>query len=160
MANHLEQLIAEWYTYQGYFVWRNIKACARDRGGYHAEIDIIAFNPEIRKVVHIECSLDGESQSVRESRFGKKFRYGEIEIRKRLSSMEPFSIDKMIILLFTKRNKQEEIAGVKVVHIADVIKEIAEYFKAEKSNYKRLAVSEDMPVLRTLQLAVTFKNEL
>ena len=159
MANHLEQLIAEWYTYQGYFVWRNIKACALERGGYHTEIDILAFKPDTRRVVHIECSLDNDSQSIRETRFGKKFRYGELEIRKRLSCMEPFSIDKMIVLLFTKRNEREEIAGVKVVHIADVIKEIACCFKNDKSDYYRLAVSEDLPVLRTLQLAITFKDE-
>lgn len=33
-ANHLEQLVAEWYEYQGYFIWRNVRVGKKPQGGY------------------------------------------------------------------------------------------------------------------------------
>lgn len=52
-ANHLEQLIAEWYEYQGYFVRRNILVGKRAKGGYECELDVVAFHPERQHLVHI-----------------------------------------------------------------------------------------------------------
>ena len=41
--NFLEQLIAEWYEYRGYFVRRNVLVGRRLKGGYECELDIVAF---------------------------------------------------------------------------------------------------------------------
>lgn len=39
MANsHLEQMVAEWYEYQGYFIRRNVLVGRRDRGGFESEL--------------------------------------------------------------------------------------------------------------------------
>ena len=57
-VNHLEQLVAEWYEYQGYFVRKNVLVGKRAKGGYECELDIVAFNPATKKLVHIEPSLD------------------------------------------------------------------------------------------------------
>ena len=37
--NHLEQVVAEWFTYTGYFVRSNIKMNPRPNGGYDDEIE-------------------------------------------------------------------------------------------------------------------------
>jgi hypothetical protein len=44
-GNHLEDLVAEWYQFQGFFVRRNIQVGKRLRGGYECELDIVAFQP-------------------------------------------------------------------------------------------------------------------
>ena len=54
--NFLEQLAAEWYEYQGFFVRRNIKfggAAGKSTGGHSGEIDIIAYKPKNRILLHI-----------------------------------------------------------------------------------------------------------
>ena len=59
--NYLEQLVAEWYEYQGCFVRRNIHVGKRPKGGYECELDLVAFNPALRHLVHIEPSMDADS---------------------------------------------------------------------------------------------------
>lgn len=74
MYNHLEQLVSEWYEYQGYFVRRNINVGLRkNKGGYECELDVVAFNPETKHLVHIEPSNDADSWEIRDRRFGLKF---------------------------------------------------------------------------------------
>ena len=75
--NFLEQLVAEWYEYQGYFVRRNINVGRRAAGGYECELDIIAFDPKSRNVIHIEPSMDAQSWAQRTERYKKKFRAGQ-----------------------------------------------------------------------------------
>jgi len=36
MANHLEQLVAEWLEFKGYFVRRNVKVGKLPRGGHES----------------------------------------------------------------------------------------------------------------------------
>ena len=60
-GNFLEQLVAEWYEYKGYFVRRNVLVGRRSRGGYECELDVVAFNPEEKHLVHIEPSVDQRS---------------------------------------------------------------------------------------------------
>lgn len=60
-SNYLEQLAAEWYEYQGYFVRRNIRVGLRKQGGYEGELDVVAFHPGRVALVHIETSMDADS---------------------------------------------------------------------------------------------------
>jgi len=66
--NHLEQLVAEWYEFRKYFVRRNINVGKRPQGGYECELDIVAFHPELKKIAHIETSLDADSWKEREEK--------------------------------------------------------------------------------------------
>lgn len=75
--NYLEQLVAEWYEFQGYFLRRNINVGKRDRGGYECELDVVAFHPQKRHLVQIEPSMDADSWPKRELRYAKKFEAGE-----------------------------------------------------------------------------------
>lgn len=78
--NHLEQLVAEWYEFQGYFVRRNVMVDPRPRGGYECELDVVAFHPGKQHLVHLEPSLDADSWQRREERFAKKFDAGRRHI--------------------------------------------------------------------------------
>jgi hypothetical protein len=45
-SNYLEQLLAEWYEFQGYFIRQNVYVgIANGRRGYECELDIVAFHP-------------------------------------------------------------------------------------------------------------------
>ena len=52
--NFLEQVVAEWFSYEGYFVKTNIKFGKLPRGGFTGEMDVVAFHPKTRELVHIE----------------------------------------------------------------------------------------------------------
>lgn len=71
--NFLEQLVAEWYAFQGYFVRTNIKFGKRAKGGYLGEMDVVAFHPKEKTLTHIETSMDADSWSERKKRFQRKF---------------------------------------------------------------------------------------
>ena len=55
MNNFLKQLAAEWYEYRGYFVRRNVRVGQRAGGGFAGELDVVAFNPIEKRLVHIEA---------------------------------------------------------------------------------------------------------
>lgn len=74
--NYLEQMVAEWYEYQGYFIRRNVLVSRRERGGFESELDVVAFHPGSRHLVHVEASMDFDSWDRRESRYAQKFSAG------------------------------------------------------------------------------------
>src|SRR4051794_29527070 len=84
-GNHLEDLVTEWYLFQGYFVRRNIQVGPRPNGGYDCELDVVALHPGENRLVHIEPSLDADSWAERERRYLKKFDAG----RKHIPSLFP-----------------------------------------------------------------------
>jgi hypothetical protein len=46
MANNfLEELVAEWYEFKGYFVRRSIRVGRRNGGGHEGELDVVGFQP-------------------------------------------------------------------------------------------------------------------
>ena len=49
-ANYLEQLIAEWYEYQGVFVRRNVLVGKLPRGGHECELDVVAFHAQEQRL--------------------------------------------------------------------------------------------------------------
>jgi hypothetical protein len=67
MINFLEQLVAEWYEFNGYFVRRNVMVGRRSGGGWECELDVVALHPKKKRLVHIETSMDAASWGTRES---------------------------------------------------------------------------------------------
>jgi hypothetical protein len=67
--NYLEDLVAEWYQFQGYFVQRNVRVGRRATGGYECELDVVAFHPGKKHLVHVEPTMDGGSWERRELRY-------------------------------------------------------------------------------------------
>ena len=56
--NFLEELAAEWYEWQGYFIRRNVLVGTRAKGGWEGELDVVGLHPVRQHLVHIECSMD------------------------------------------------------------------------------------------------------
>lgn len=160
MANNfLEQLITEWYEYQGYFVRRNVPVGKRTKGGYECELDIIAFEPVARHLVHVEPSLDAESWGQREQRFRKKFDAGLKYIPGLFPGLElAAEIEQIAIFAFASRVNHPTLAGRKVLLVSDLMREIMEDLSDKKIT--SAAVPEHHQVLRTLQFVVEYRKKV
>ena len=152
--SHLETLIAEYYDWKGYLVKRNIKVGKLKRGGYEMELDIIAFHPHTKHLVHLEPSLDAHSWDVREKRFSKKFtsakKYIFDEVFTWLDS-ERYHIEHIAILISHPKNRNK-LAGAKLISVDECIQKIRNDVCASGIVAKN-AISEQYPLLRTLQLS-------
>jgi hypothetical protein len=159
MPNFLEQLVAEWYEFQGYFVRRNVKVGKRPNGGYDSELDVVAFNPNKLHLVHIEPSMDCYSWSKREERFAAKFKAGKKYIPSLFSSFSNIpEIDQRVILVYGRNNNYSEIGGGRLVFIKDLMTEIRihpEWGLAARSVSNR-AVPEQYTILRSLQFSANY----
>lgn len=151
--NHLEQLVAEWYEYRGYFVRRNIQVSPRALGGYDCELDVVAFHPTRKHLVHVEPSMDANSWAVRERRYKRKFEAGRKYIPGLFEGIElPTEIEQIALLGFASNTNVKTLAGGKVMTTAELFGEIATELEGKK--IAKAAVPEQFPLLRTLQFAI------
>jgi hypothetical protein len=160
MANNfLEQLVAEWYEYRGYFVRRNVPVGRRSKGGYEVELDIVAFNPVTRHLVHIEPSMDAESWEIRERRFRRKFDAGRKHIPGLLPGFDlPEDIEQIAILIFGSKANHPTLGGGQVLVASDLMREIMEELSDKKISEN--AVPEHHALLRTLQFVVEYRKKV
>ena len=155
--NHLEQLIAEFYEYRGYFVKRNILVGKRKKGGHECELDVVAFHPEKRHLVHLEPSLDADSWATREKEFLKKFDAGRKYIPSLFTGLDlPEDIDKIAIFFFGSKQNHPIIGGGKVILIDELIEEIL--LEIKDKPLASQAIPEHFPLLRTLQYAIEYRK--
>jgi hypothetical protein len=153
-SNHLEDLVAEWYQFNGYFVRRNIQVGKRGRGGYECELDIVAFHPEKKHLAQIEPSLDSVSFEKREKKYALKFRAGRQYIPALFSGMQlPVDIEQIALLVYAGK-KQRLIGGGSLLHISDFMKRIFDVLKDRPIS--KAAIPEQFPLLRSLQFAACY----
>jgi hypothetical protein len=158
-TNHLEQLIAEWYEYNGYFVRKNIHVGKRLKGGYDCELDIVAFHPVTKRLVHLEPSLDADSWKKREERYAKKFEAGRKFIPKLFKGLKlPEKIEQIAVFVFASKANRERIAGGKILLVDELLKEIAEALQDKRIDKE--AVPEQYPLLRTIQFITHYKDKI
>ena len=74
--NFLEQLCFEWFEFKATSFDETPTTGQLKSGGFECELDIVAFHPNTRHIVHIEPSMDAHSWAERERRYQKKFRQG------------------------------------------------------------------------------------
>jgi Holliday junction resolvase-like predicted endonuclease len=147
--NFLEELAAEWYEYKGYFVRRNIKFGRRSRGGYKGEMDVVAFNPQIKEFIHIETSTDAFSWKERKKIFQRKFKNAE-EFYDKLFSFGKKRIKKLAICGFARPNIKPDFGdNIHILFIPEFIQKITAELKDR--NPLREAVPENYPLLRAIQ---------
>jgi len=154
-ANHLESLVAEWYEFRGYFVRRNVQVGKRAKGGYDCELDIVAFHPQQKALVHIEPSLDSDSWATRERRYGKKFEIGRRHIPGLFPGIPiPNEIDQIALFVYGGGEGRTHVAGGRVVFIREFMREILEGIGHRK--LASAAIPEEFTLLRTLQFAAQY----
>ncbi|HXD32676.1 MAG TPA: hypothetical protein VN643_16255 [Pyrinomonadaceae bacterium] len=154
-GNHLEDLVAEWYQFQGFFVRRNIQVGKRPRGGYECELDVVAFHPAKRQLLHIEPSLDSDSWERREERYQKKFEAGRRYIPALFTGLEiPKEPDQIALFVYGARGQRTGLAGGKIVLIREFMNEILSTLRGRR--VAAAAIPEEFPLLRTLQFAAQY----
>lgn len=148
--NHIEELVYEYYDWRDYLVKKNMNVGKRKAGGYEMELDIVAYNPHIKHLIHVETSLDAYSWEKREERYSKKFALGRKYIFSEIFTWldEKTVIDEQIIAITSTENGL--LNGIRIISVDEymsmIIKEIAKEGKASKN-----AIPQQYPLLRTIQ---------
>ena len=151
--SHLEALIVEYLDWQGYLVRRNTKVGRLGHGGWEMELDVVGYHPAHQDLVHYEPSVDAHSWSMQEERYKKKFEAGRKYIRQHLFAWLPESTQLRQIAIFPAHPKdRHEIAGGSIQSIDELVAEIRAKVIAQGLANKN-AISENYPLLRTLQLS-------
>jgi hypothetical protein len=151
MPNFLEQLVAEWYEYRGFFVRRNVNVGKRSQGGHEGELDVVAFHPDKKRLVHIETSMDSDSWKERERKFARKFGAGKKFVPSLFSGLEPLPDIEYIALIGIGSDKNHaSVGGGRVQTVCDLLREIRDKIPHDFSSQ---AVPEQFVILRALQFA-------
>jgi hypothetical protein len=156
--NFLETLAAEWYTWQGYFVRTNLKFGKRSKGGYTGEMDVAAFHPAKRELVHVETSMDADRWEERKRRFARKFAEAKAHW-KELFAFPIESTRQIGIVGFGASGRKGVLGeGIEVKSLAEFVAEICEELRT--MHPLKQAIPETLPVLRAMQFAVHWgRNE-
>jgi hypothetical protein len=158
-CNHLEQLISEWYDWKGYIVRRNVKVGKRTKGGYEGELDVVAFHPAKNHLVHVEPSTDTQSWSKREVKFKRKFEAGEKYIPKLFDGFTlPPEIEQYAVLVQGSKANHQTVGGKKFILVGELLQNILK--DVRKHGFLSSAVSEQWPILRTLQLVLHCRKSI
>lgn len=150
LMNYLEQLVSEWYEYQGYFVRRNVLVGKRPDGGWECELDVVAFHPTKKHLVQIEPSMDSNSWDKREERYRRKFEAGRKYIPKLFDGIDiPAHIEQIALFGLGSKTNNPMLAGGHVWLASDLLLEIVKVLR--NLRVEKAAVSEQFPLLRTIQ---------
>lgn len=159
-VNFLEQLVAEWYEYKGYFVRRNVKVGKLAKGGHECELDVVAFHPQTKHLVHLEPSTDASNWETRERRYKKKFDAGLRYIPSLFDGVltTPAVPEQIAVLVFASKNKTRILGGGQVMHVSLFIAQILKHFASFSMSKQQ--VPEQFTVLRTLQFVSEYRQML
>ena len=122
----LEQSVAGWFSYKGFFVRTNIKFGRRPAGGYTGEIDVAAFDPKTGNLIHIETSTDADSWAERKRRFNRKFSDAERHY-KDIFDFKFRDVKRLAIVGFSRKLSAQVDFGnrIEVVLVPQFMQEIA-----------------------------------
>lgn len=165
--NFLEQLVSEWYEYQGYFVRRNIKfggPAGKSQGGHSGEIDVLAFQPKSGRLIHIEASSDYESWDKRKEKFTKKkfTKLAEAEYVKVLG-MNPRSIKRIVVVCHSKKPsnlnwRTDSGEPIEIIDVPTFVTNILRELK-QKPHARDVGIPEQLPLLRAMHYAVSYGTD-
>lgn len=149
--NHLEQLVAEWLQYRGYYVRVSVPVGPLRNGGYEGELDVVGVNFARHHLIHVECSLDADSNSKRQEKFALKFERGRRFAKSVFAGLPlPDEAEQIVVLQFASGNIRQ-YGGARLVTVRELIHEVYAGLEGTSPNSK--AVPSNLPLLRTLQLA-------
>jgi len=152
--NHLETLLFEYYDWQDYLVKSNIKVGRLSHGGYKGELDIVAYNPHTKHLIHLEPSIDAHNWAKRELRYTKKFEAGrEFIFTEVFTWLDPQTPLEQVAVLIAHPNDRHTLAGGAIKSIDELMLEIKQKVIANGIANQH-AIPEQYPLLRTMQLTL------
>jgi hypothetical protein len=150
-------LSAEWYEYQGYFVHTDLWVGLEGDGSYECELDVVAFHPLRRHLVHLEPSFDVLSWEERERHFQPKFAAGRKYLHRLFGSEQQVHLEQ-IALVVADEETPHAIAGARVLRLSDFVAAMLEALCA--FDMTEAVVPEQWPLLRTLQFVAAYRERL
>ena len=155
MVNFLEQLVAEWYEFNGYFVRRNVRVGPRARGGFEGELDIVAIHPARKHLVHVEPSMDADRWDEREGKFRRKFAAGKRYIPELFAGIAlPAEIEQTALLVTGGAANRSTIGGGRLMMIQELMDQIRTQLVGRRVD--KAAIPEQYVILRALQFAANY----
>ena len=152
----LEQLVAEWYEYEGYFVRSNVRTRKRAKGGFDVELDVLAYDLSNNTLLHVETSGDADSWAERKRKFlTKKFILTREEYEA-IIGRKVNKIRKIAIVAYARSTKANLNWGqdIEVVLIPDLMSQIARKLRSQHPTHE--AVPEGFPLLRAMQTVLAY----
>ena len=144
---------------EGFCENTNVLVGKRPKGGYECELDVVAFHPEKKHLVHVEASMDASSWSEREKRFKRKFEAGKKHIPDLFKDLDtPKQIDQIAVLVFASKQNRATLAGGRLILGNELLEEIFGDLK-HRSIYSR-TIPEQFPIVRALQFVAQYRNEV
>lgn len=150
-------MLAEWYEYKGYIVKRNRRVGKLGRGGHEGEIDIAAFNPVTKHLIHVEASVDADSWANREKRFSKKFEVGRRYIPTLFEGFDlPETIEQVALFAAGSRVSYQSIGGGRILFMSELMEDI--FNEVKSKSILNDSIPEHYPILRTFQIISHFRS--
>lgn len=151
--NFLEQLVAEWYAYRGFFARTNVKFGRRPKGGYEGEMDVVAFDPKNQVMLHVETSADSDSWSERTKRFRKKFRLAKKHYRNAFT-WNYHKVEQIAVVGYSEKPRGMNLGrGIKVISIPELVDAIRT--EVRDMTPTNADIPEGYALLRAIQFATT-----
>ena len=155
--DYLQRLSAEWYEYQGYFVHTDLWVGLESDGSYECELDVVAFHPLRRHLVHLEPSFDLLSWEERERHFAPKFAAGRKYLHRLFGTGEQVHLEQ-IALIVADEETPRTIAGARLLRLSDFMAAMLEALST--FDMAEAVVPEQWPLIRTLQFVAAYRGRL
>ncbi len=154
--DYLENLVREWYEFQGYFVRQDLWVGLGPDGSYECELDVVAFHPVHRHLVQVEPSFDLLTFAEREAHFRTKFDAGKKYLHRLFGTASRLHIEQIALLDSPTPLPHGTIGGGRIVRVAELVADVLQRF--EELGPAAEPVSAQWPLIRTLQLAATCRQ--
>jgi len=153
MANHLEDLICQYYEWKGWTVRRNVKVGRLGHGGYEGELDVVAYDHKTRTVRHYEPSTDATSWERRDVIYKRKFETGKKHIPSVFPWLPPDFPLEQFAVFFNVPEKRRKFHGGTAIGIDDLVGMICRDIKV-LGRVGKNAIPEQYDLLRMAQLVI------
>jgi len=154
---YLQRLAVEWYEYQGYFVHTDLWVGVQTDGSCECELDVVAFHPIRRHLVHLEPSFDLLSWPEREQHFEPKFAAGRKYLHRMFGTEAQVHLEQ-IALVVADEERPRMVAGARVLRLADFMATMFEALCAFEM--AEAVVPDQWPLVRTLQFVAAYRDRL
>ena len=156
--DYLEQLAREWYEYLGYFVRRDLWVGLEANGSYECQLDLVAYHPLHRHLVHLEPSLDLLPASEKERHFQLKFDAGKKYLHRMFGHPAGLHVEQIALVLGTDHDHPHTIGGGRVLLLSELLAGIIN--RLVEIDPTSALVPEQWPIIRTLQFAAAYRARL
>lgn len=131
----------------------------RVAGGYEGELDVVAFHPKTKHLIHIEPSMDTNNWQKCEDRYSKKFAAGRKFIPALFDGLDlPEEIEQIALFVYASDANHKTVGGGQVMIVNELLCEIIEELKSK--SIKASMIPEHLTILRSLQFVAHYKRDM